>query len=975
MASITANKTVNRSKEKTDAVVSSTGQMNLTLPVANDDHQLSGTLDVPEILKIVVDNISERVMVLDSGGHYVYINPAVARLYAASEREIIGSHLSQHLSLKEINRHAQLNLEKCINGETISINSWRLDPNGQRVFLDVRWFPYFDANTARPYAVVVVCDQTSEKISKIALSKTHKQLKDYLTASSDWLWETDSSHRFSWISDSVSSKHKLRPQTLLNQRIEDVFVPCDAETSIVELSSDDFKPAPIRDLDVDLIYDNIKARIQISCIPMFDHSGKFNGFRGSVREVSELRAMQDQAVLANRRFVQAIDSFNGSFALFDDEEKLVNYNQTYREIHSFLGDELKPGLTFERCLRIQIEKGIIQTEPDDDDTWIAKRIKQFRNPKGPFIISKANNKWYRVTEHRLEDGGCFKTMEDISEMKNVELALRDSEQRFKDFAETAADWFWEMDEELKLNYISDRYDELTGQPSEEILGQCATTTRALFMSDSDRQIFDTALHNHERFEDIQITFKPDTDEVRYFSLNGRPRFSEDNEFLGFRGVARNVTHAVQLSDQLNHQAHYDPLTGLMNRREFNHQLMNARTENDNDGVPFVLGFLDLDQFKIVNDSEGHLAGDRLLQEVSVLFKQQLYESDVLARLGGDEFGMLMKNCRIDEALERSNRILHALKAYRFGINDKTYGMSTSIGLVEVSDSHLGIDELLRRADIACFAAKDLGRNQVHVYESNDEESRQLNQAILHAAGIEQAIANDEFTLFVQPIAQIKQSEITISHYEILLRMQVGNSVILPGAFIPVAERFRLMGNIDRWVVRKSFEQIKSFDGTNESEQPCRFTINLSGASLTDASFADYICEQLSAQGVDPRRICFEITETAVVSNFEKASQFVEQLRETGVLFALDDFGSGMSSFAYLKQFEVDYLKIDGSLITDITENIAGRTMVSAINQMAHVLGMKTVAEFVENERAIEVLSELGIDMLQGYAIGRPRPML
>jgi len=322
-----------------------------------------------------------------------------------------------------------------------------------------------------------------------------------------------------------------------------------------------------------------------------------------------------------------------------------------------------------------------------------------------------------------------------------------------------------------------------------------------------------------------------------------------------------------------------------------------------------------------------------------------------------------------------DKLSEALRQYRFGVADRNYGVTASIGLVEVTADIDQIEELMRRADIACFAAKDLGRNQVRVYEATDEELHHHRQQILHASGIQQAIDSNQFCLYVQPIVSTQDPTETKSHFEVLLRLQNDGNIILPGAFIPVAERFRLMPDIDRWVVENAIQSYASFNRSLEcSDKPCVLTINLSGESLTDYSFANWIIELLTEHDIDSDRICFEITETAVVTSFKEATRFVNRLREHGVHFALDDFGSGMSSFAYLKRFPADYLKIDGSLVTDITNDAADRTMVLAINQMAHILGMKTIAEFVERDDQIQTLQEIGIDYIQGYAIGKPTPM-
>jgi len=310
--------------------------------------------------------------------------------------------------------------------------------------------------------------------------------------------------------------------------------------------------------------------------------------------------------IQNRRFLQAIDSFSGSFALFDADDKIVKYNKTYSDLHPVLGNELKPGLSFERCLKIQLENGLIPTAIGREEEWLEQRIAKFRNPGRPFEIEKNKGQWLRITEQRLEDGGCLKTMEDISEMKLAELRLRESEQRFKDFAETAADWFFETDETNKISYLSDRFEELTGQSAEKSLNAKSEDIFGMNLNEKDRVRFLDALNGQQPFSDIELVYQLDARSSAYFALSARPKYSDEGDFLGFRGNARNVTEARELSELLQYQARYDELTGLRNRREFFNQIAVAQTNLRSHGTASMIGFIDLDQFKLVNDTEGHV---------------------------------------------------------------------------------------------------------------------------------------------------------------------------------------------------------------------------------------------------------------------------------------------------------------------------------------------------------------------------------
>jgi len=629
-------------------------------------------------------------------------------------------------------------------------------------------------------------------------------------------------------------------------------------------------------------------------------------------------------------------------------------------------------MTFSECVRLQIDKGISKDAVGREEEFIAKRTERFRNPTGPFVVRKPGNKWYRITEQRLNDGGCLQTMEDISEMKMAEIALRESEQRFKDFAETAADFFWEMDEHLKFSYLSARYEKLTGAQPQALLGLDLRETASVKYDQSVCTRLDEAYQKKSGFEEIVVHYGETEDDYRYFSFSGRPLFDENDEFIGYRGTSRNITEARKLTNQLHYLARHDSLTKLMNRREFNDQVSRVQKEAKIRNSPATLGFIDLDQFKIVNDTEGHPAGDQLLKELSMFLASKLRNNDILARLGGDEFGLLMEGCSIEDGKIIVEKLMSRLRDFNFVYNGRVFGVTASVGLVEINNSDASIEDLIRQVDIACYAAKDLGRNQVHVYDPRDFDVEKRSQEILHASGIQQAISQDRFLLYAQPISTSGCKNGEFEHYEILLRMlDEQDNELAPASFIPVAERYRLMSDIDRWVVHNTLKSLRrapsSFDHT-------QFTINLSGGSFTDSTLVKDIQTEFARFDVAPERIIFEITETAVVASVERACQFIDELTEFGCRFAIDDFGSGMSSFSYLKRFEAQFLKIDGSLIQEIATESDDRNMVAAINQMAHVLGMKTIAEFVENQEIVDVLDEIGVDMLQGYGIGRPTPL-
>ena len=439
--------------------------------------------------------------------------------------------------------------------------------------------------------------------------------------------------------------------------------------------------------------------------------------------------------------------------------------------------------------------------------------------------------------------------------------------------------------------------------------------------------------------------------------------NEAGDLLGVVVVIQDVSHARTLTRQLSYQASHDALTGLYNRRKFETHLKEVLLAVKHENRTHVFLYLDLDQFKIVNDTCGHIAGDELLQQLPVLFHNVLRSGDIVARLGGDEFGVLLENCSLEKAIVLADKLRENVKDFRFVWADKTFEIGVSIGVVEINFENSEMAHILSSADIACYAAKDAGRNRVHVYEESDVAVSRRHGEMHWTSRITQALEDDRFCLYYQNIVNIEHD--TVEHIEMLVRM-IGEdgSIILPGCFIPAAERFNLMTSIDRWVISHVFE-LMGETTTVPDVAINMVSINLSGDSLNDASLLDFIYAEQEKYKVSLARICFEITETVAISNLSQAVLFIDSLKQHGCLFSLDDFGSGLSSFAYLKSLPVNYLKIDGSFVRDISNDEIDRAMVKSIQQVAEAMNLMTVAEWVEDEETLNILKELGINCVQG----------
>jgi len=442
-------------------------------------------------------------------------------------------------------------------------------------------------------------------------------------------------------------------------------------------------------------------------------------------------------------------------------------------------------------------------------------------------------------------------------------------------------------------------------------------------------------------------------------------------------VFHDCSNERQLKHQLSHQASHDSLTGLANRRKFEHCLEELLTNARKYNSSHALIYLDLDQFKVVNDTCGHVAGDELLSQISVVLKAEVRDSDILARLGGDEFGILLEKSTVRKAKNVAEKLRQAVRNFRFVWQDKTFELGVSIGLTNITAESEDSASLLSAADVACYTAKEMGRNRIHVYTDGDVDLAKRQGEMQWVSRIKQALDENRLCLYGQVIVPVVADPNDATHFEILVRMlDEQGELIPPGAFLPAAERYNLMPAIDRWVISHAFAAYSSLGCTQSSSgEGCQLSINLSGTSLNDDDFLKFIHAQFKEHNVPPQNISFEITETAAVANLAKAVHFMNDLKATGCRFSLDDFGSGISSFAYLKNLPVDYLKIDGNFVKDMVNDPIDWAMVESITKIGHVMGLKIIAEYVETKEIMNELQKIGVDYGQGYDIGKPKPLL
>ena len=437
---------------------------------------------------------------------------------------------------------------------------------------------------------------------------------------------------------------------------------------------------------------------------------------------------------------------------------------------------------------------------------------------------------------------------------------------------------------------------------------------------------------------------------------------------------RDTSQTTTLIRELAYRASHDALTGLINREEFERRLKRLVADALAGGGPHAICYLDLDQFKLVNDTCGHAAGDALLKDVATALQALVGENDTLARLGGDEFGLLLPQFATGQAARFAQDVVLALGQMRFEWSERQFGIGGSIGVAPIGRDSGTLDDVLMAVDAACYVAKERGRNRVHVFEPADADVARRQGQMRWVPRLQTALEVGDFQLMVQDIVPVPSGIITGRHLEVLICLpDASGRLIPPGEFLPAAQRYGLMGRIDRWVTGQVCEWLHWRAGTHRA-LPELVAINLSGSSLSEAEFRDFAEEQVRGLP-EGANLCFEITESEAIANLDEASDFIRRMKAHGCRFALDDFGSGLSSFAYLKRLPVDYVKIDGQFVRDVARDPISLAMVESIHRIGKVMGMQTIAEFVETEAIWQLVRAVGVDFCQGYYFGPTRPLL
>ena len=563
---------------------------------------------------------------------------------------------------------------------------------------------------------------------------------------------------------------------------------------------------------------------------------------------------------------------------------------------------------------------------------------------------------------------------DVTERKLYEDALFKEKESAQITLQSIGDGVITTDARLVIEYLNPVAEELTGWRFEEAQGRAIDDIFRGFHEETCEPLenpLSVAIRRSRAIKSVRPTLliKRDGNEM-YIESTASPIRDGSGAVSGGVLVFHDVSESRELNRKLSYHASHDILTGLVNRREFELRLERSLRSARARETSYALCHVDVDQFKIINDTCGHSAGDALLGQVGALLKTKIRWRDTLARLGGDEFGVLLESCSLDEALRMADQLRETIRNYKFVWEERTFRLGCSVGVVPITGDSEDVAALLSAADSACAAAKEAGRNRVYSFQENDIDLMRRRREMQWAARINNALEESRFDLYRMTIQPLQKAD-PGAHFELLLRMRdETGKIVSPDNFIAAAERYGLTPAIDRWVIENALRWLVS--EADERERLAMCSINLSGQSLGDDKFLPFVIDQFHRSGIDASKICFEITETAAIASFAQANRFIAALKELGCRFALDDFGTGLSSFGYLKHFPVDFLKIDGSFVKEILHDPIDREMVRSINEIGHLTGKLTIAEFAENAEIINMLRNLGVDYAQGYGIASPQ---
>ncbi len=917
-------------------------------------------------LRAMLNSMQDTYYRTNAEGRIIRVSPSVHNLLGYRASELIGRPLAELYILPE-ERERFLGVLQENEGVVTGFEAPLRHRDGGEVWVSTNAHYYFDEAGDVAGIEGITRDVTSRRLAEHRLRQSEQRLRSILHNIPMVVFALDRDGIFT-VSDGKSLQRLgLVPEELVGSSIYELYAH---DPGVID--------AVRRALAGEAVfhhYGQNELAFDVWYTPMREPDGSISGVIGVASDVTERNSAEQRARETELHWTAAMDAIDDAVYVLDAEFRLLRANKAFWAMIGLpeqvamgrpFWELMKAGEDHERCPLCRL---LLKSE----DAYLTLEADHPANISGrPVEIS--------VKVMRDGDGEVVANLivqRDLERVRQAEEALRSLNEHLSLLMESTGEGIFGVNRDLQCTFANHAAVEMLGFPREVMEG--ADMYALLQHTREDGSAYPRAespLSNcveegRAVYSDLEILWNADgTPMPVQYSANPILR---DGEVTGAVVVFRNIAETQAMERKMDYMATHDLLTGLINRNEFERQLESMIDGVRSLGESHVLCYLDLDQFKLINDTCGHVAGDILLCQLAAILSNMTRSGDSLARLGGDEFGLLLRHSTVERGLEIIRKLRARVRKFRFSWQERSFNISLSVGIVPLDQPDMTKAQVMSDADAACYVAKERGRDRVHIYQQDDADVLKHHGDMEWVARLSEALEQGTFELGFQAIVPLAEADSERRNYEVLLRMVDENGKqVPPGIFIPAAERYNLMPQVDRWVIRNTLAQLAAHPRLLASLD--FVSINLCGHSLSDESFLDFVLRAFADSSVPAEVICFEVTETAAVAHLNRALEFIERLKALGCRFALDDFGSGVSSFAYLKNLPVDYLKVDGHFVRDIGEDAVAYAMVEAINQVGHVMGLKTIAEFVEDDGVVEKLREIGVDYAQGFRLGKPRPV-
>ncbi len=896
----------------------------------------------------------------------IFTNPAIQNITGYSAEELLGVNCrifqGTDTEQKEIEQISQALKEQreC----HVVLRNYR--KNGDMFWNDLRIVPVKDESGITTHFFSTQHDITQERLAENALTDSQRRLQLAIRSGRMGLWEYDIHRQQLFWDNAVYDIFEIKKGMFKNEN--EAFKRCLPPGDAKQMSKE-FFDAIQRSEEFSSEFRIITPEGKLKTLlafstKIFDQQRKLDKIIGIIQDVSLSRNLEHDLYRTRDllRKTQSISRVGGwELNLLTNELSWTDVTYMIHELPKDFMPSVETALDFY----------------DEESRPIMERAVHYLRENGkPFdlelkvITAKNNLIWVRSVGEavRLNNKiiSIAGTFENITERKLKDIEL----QKLSRAVESSSASIIITDDDGNIEYVNPAFEEHYGYSAQDVRGQNIDLLKS---DDTPDQIYSQLRGSIKRNKEWKgkLKHKNKDGSSQWDRVTISLIRDKQGKIINYVSIQEDITKEHQLNKKLSYQASHDALTGLINRTEFEKRAQALLASENIVTEEHVLCFLDLDQFKVINDTSGHAAGDEMLKQIAEVLKQEVRMRDTLARLGGDEFAVLMEHCTLDNAQRVAHSIKQVIQDFQFSWEGHVFRVGVSIGVVPINNVTCSVGDLMKQADAACYMAKDLGRNRIHIYSVQDKKLVEKHGEVQWVERIHRALDENRFCIYAHSIVSLDEQNKT--SYELLIRLKnEDGSITPPGGFLPAAERYYQAGQIDRWVIEHAFKILGQhqhfFNHTDH------FSINLSGQSIADETLLAFIIRQLEMNHLNGQHICFEITETAAIANLNQAKKFITLLQERNVQFALDDFGSGLSSFGYLKSLPVNYLKIDGMFVKDIVDDSIDYAMVKSINDVAQVMGMKTIAEFVENDVIRDMLVELGVNYAQGYGIGKPLPL-